>query len=287
MMTTAVAIPVFNGLVHLKHNLKAVLALKADEYIFTDDASTDGSPEYLAKYKKITVIPHQLNIGFTRSVNECFAHATTDIVFLLNQDVLPDKDLIKNTLPLFADSSIAAITFNEQNNHTWAQSKFVNGFIDYSNGPTHPANGGAHSSFWASGGSAAFRRSTWNEMGGFDPIFSPGYFEDLDLGYRLHKSGYNILWSPESKVTHTPETAFSEKYSPGSLVRIKERNLLLTHWKNLDSTYLVHHLFALLDRILTTPGFIVPTLMAISRLPQLKRRTYPVSDRAVFDKLHA
>ena len=261
-MTSSIVIPVFNGKEFLKANLPAVVSLAADEIVIVDDASTDGSAEFIAQsFPQIKLISHSRNCRFPITVNNGFSHATGDIIFLLNQDVKPDKNLLVNSLPHFADSKIFAVTFSEQN-RSWAKGEFKNGFLEFTNGPR---DNRIHESLWASGGSAAFRKDLWDQFGGFDPIFTPGYFEDLDLGWQARRAGYKIIWDPECSVKHLTETAFNKAFSPKELQYIKERNYLLAHWKNLDQDQLAIHFVALIKRIIKNPGFLVPVLMAISR----------------------
>lgn len=55
---------------------------------------------------------------------------------------------------------------------------------------------------WLSGSCLLVRRRAFDELGGFDPKFFM-YFEDVDLGYRLGKSGYRNVYEPSVHVTHT------------------------------------------------------------------------------------
>lgn len=276
MLKTSVIIPVYNGLKFLPANLPAVAALGADEVIIVDDASTDSSTDYIAKhFPEFTLLRHPVNTRFPKSVNDGVAKASGDIIFLLNQDVLPDSKLISATLPDFTDSAVFAVTFNEQD-RSWAKAGLTGGFLEFTNGQAdnHP-----HSSFWANGGSSAFRTSVWRQLGGFDLIFSPGYFEDLDLAWRARRRGFTVLWQPSAKVSHShPESTFNQTFTPRRLTRLKERNYLLCHWKNLDLSELSTHITALVRRILTSPGYLIPALMAVSRLPDII--TYRLSVRS-------
>lgn len=261
-MTTSIVIPVWNGLEHLKKNLKKVTSLGAGEVIIVDDASTDGSLEYIKQnFPQVKLIKHVKNIRFPRSVNEGFAQSTGEVVFLFNQDVIPQSDLLKHTLPHFSDPQVFAVTFNEQD-RSWAKAEFKRGFLEHTNGIKDDQ---IHESFWASGGTAAFRKSMWNELRGFDPIFTPGYNEDLDLGWRAHQAGYRILWDPRCKVSHETETAISKAFTKKGLRQIKERNYLIAHWKNLRGWQWMQHIFYLKLRLLKHPGYIVPVGMAIWR----------------------
>ncbi len=260
-MKVSVVIPVYNGQEYIQKNLPSVLKLGADEVVVVDDASTDGSADEVKKFKEIKLIKNSINQRFPKSVNIGFANATGEIVVLLNQDVTPDQNLLKFALRHFADPQVFAVTFNERE-RSWAKVEFKNGFLQFTNGEKDDQ---IHESFWASGGSAAFRKGMWDELGGFDPIFTPGYFEDLDLGWHAHNLGYKILWDPKCKVDHQTETAFNKAFSSTELRRIKERNYLLAHWKNLRGGQLLQHMFYLLIRVLKSPGYIVPVALAVCR----------------------
>ena len=283
-MTTSVVIPTFNGLDFLTANLPAVVAIHPDEIIVTDDASTDGSADFVSRtYPHVKLIRQPRNTGFPMNVNTGFTHAVGDIVILLNQDAAPHPQLIKTILPHFTNPTIFAVTFNAQI-QSWADASFHHGFLDYKNGVQ---DGKIHRSFWASGGAAAFRKSIWDELGGLDSIFSPGYYEDLDLGWRSWRSGYQIIWDPGALVTHDkPESTFNATYRLKSLQRIKDRNLLLAHWKNLDADYLPSHAFYLVSRIFQHPGYIVPVIVALLHLPHViaSRGPSKLSTTEIFTK---
>lgn len=259
-MTTSVVIPVYNGLKHLKQNLPAATKLGADEIITVDDASMDDSAQFICdKYPQIKLVRHPRNLRFPITVNDGFKAASGDIVFLFNQDVKPEKDLIKNTLPHFKDPHVFAVTFNE-NARSWADGEWKNGMLEFKNGKL---DNRIHQSLWASGGSAAFRKSLWDKLGGFDPIFTPGYFEDLDLGLRAGLAGYKIIWDPKCRVAHTPETAFNKTFTRRRLQWVKDRNYLLAIWKNMPKGFWPAHLIALIKRIACHPGYIIPVKLAL------------------------
>lgn len=288
MLKTSIVIPAYNGLPYLKKNLPSVLKLNPDEVIIIDDASSDETPAYLRNnYPQIKIFRQKTNQRFPKSANTGFKMATGDIVILLNQDLSPDPNLIRSILPHFSNEKVFAVTFNEQG-RSWARVKFSAGFIEFKNGFLDKQ---PHLSFWASGGSAAFRRSVWQKLGGFDPVFTPGYFEDFDIGFRAYKRGYKIIWEPKALVDHETETSFNQVFSPRQLVRIKERNFLISLWKNLDTANLARHFGAVISRIFKTPGYLRSVLMAVPLLPYIisfrvaEQKHIKVSDAAIFQQI--
>lgn len=253
--TVSIVIPAYNGQKFLDENLPAVSELGVNEIIIIDDGSVQA-----LDVKNVKLVRHLKNQGFPISVNDGFKEAKGDIVILLNQDVKPDKDLLKYTLFHFSDPKVFAVTFNE-NQRSWAKAEIKDGFLEFINGPL---DNKIHSSFWASGGGSAFRKTYWDELGGFDPIFSPGYFEDLDISWRARNRGYEIIWEPKAKITHAiPESTFNKTFAKTKLQHIKDRNYLLAHWKNLDQKYLTSHFHHLASRVCRHPGYIIPVLWAL------------------------
>ncbi|KKU64738.1 hypothetical protein A2701_03770 [Candidatus Amesbacteria bacterium RIFCSPHIGHO2_01_FULL_47_34] len=288
-MAVTVVIPVWNGLEHVKANFPAVLALGANEIIAIDDASADGVGDHIKKaFPQVKILTNVVNLRFPKSVNKAVKAASGDFIILLNQDVLPDKHLLKNVFPHFSDSRVFAVTFNEQH-QSWAKVEINNGRLEHINGEL---DNQIHHSFWASGAGSAFRKSVWRELGGFDETLTPGYSEDLDLGYRARKRGYDILWEPRAIIFHTPESAYRLALPERTLRYIKERNFLLVQWKNFDLSNLLNHAISLITYILKHPGFIVPVFMAAFHLPRVflfrlkEKRFIKLSDSEVMKAIN-
>jgi N-acetylglucosaminyl-diphospho-decaprenol L-rhamnosyltransferase len=54
---------------------------------------------------------------------------------------------------------------------------------------------------WLSGACLLLRREAWEAVGGFDPGYFM-YFEDVDLGDRLGRAGWQNVYVPRARVTH-------------------------------------------------------------------------------------
>lgn len=55
--------------------------------------------------------------------------------------------------------------------------------------------------FWASGAAFAIRREVFHSLGGFEPLFF-AHMEEIDLCWRIRRSGYSIAVCPSSVVYH-------------------------------------------------------------------------------------
>ena len=283
-MKVSIIIPNWNGKNLLEKNLPTVLATGADDVIVSDDGSTDESVEFLKKnFPQVKILAHK-RLGFAGNCNRGVGVAKGEIVVLLNTDVIPEKDFLKPLKEDFQDPKVFAVSFNEPN-LSWAKIKWVNGFVEHEPGPKIDK---IHLSAWASGGSAAFRKTIWEKLGGFDEIYKPFYWEDLDLSYRAWKRGYEILWDPRAVVHHQHEETI--KRFPQNYIRlISERNQLLFIWKNINNPKMMfEHKVWLGKRLLTTPGYWRPFLAALAKKPYILPRRFKecrekkVSDKEIF-----
>lgn len=288
--TVSVIIPNYNGESLIVKNLPKMLEAKGFsenriiEIIVVDDASSDASVKVLKKnFPEVKLIKHSKKRGFSCSVNMGVRMAKGNLVVLLNTDVVPKKDFLVSTFTHFKDKEVFAVSFNEKN-YSWAKGSFVNGFIKHEPGKKTKK---AHITFWASGGSAVFRRSIWMNLQGMDEkLFSPFYWEDIDLSYRALKRGYKIFWEPKALVDHEHESTIS-KFSKSYVQRIRERNELLFIWKNITSKNLTNkHLKGLISRVLKKPGYIRIVFMSLAKIKTvLKRRRFEIKESKVSDEV--
>jgi GT2 family glycosyltransferase len=55
---------------------------------------------------------------------------------------------------------------------------------------------------YCSGASLLVRREAFETLGGFDEVFRPAYFEDVDLCFRIAAGGGAVYFAPDARVTH-------------------------------------------------------------------------------------
>ena len=284
----SIVIPTWNGLKMLKKNLPQVVAAAGEkvQLVIVDNGSDDGSVDWLKRsYPQAKLISLSCNYGFGPACNLGVEEADSELVVLLNNDVVPEAGFLKPIKIVFDDEKVFAVTFHEPQ-FSWAGGDFDGGFLNHYPGPKPKAR---HFSLWASGGSSVFRRIYWRELRGFDPLYHPFYWEDTDLGYRAWKRGWKIYWEPAAIVHHRHESTVS-RFSSGYVSRIKQRNHLLFIWKNItDQVLFKRHLGALIKRIITHPGYLRVVLAALIKLPLVVRQRRRemvesiVSDWEVFD----
>lgn len=205
-------------------SVKHAIELIDAEVLVIDNCSTDNSINYLQnKFEWVKFIPNKTNEGFAKANNSALKQCSGDYILFLNPDTILPEDILKN-----------CINFFEQNNNTGAigvrmidgsgnflpESKraFPNamvsffklcGFADvfpkskifnkYALGflpekETHEVDVLCGAFFMA-------KRNILEQLGGFDEAFFM-YGEDIDLSYRIQKSGYRICYLGSETIIH-------------------------------------------------------------------------------------
>ena len=273
------------------------------------DSERDGSSHY-GLMPSLRLIKNETNRGFGPACNRGFESASHPLVFLLNNDVDVDLDSIAPLVENFADASVFAAhcrVFDLESGRECGSGKvgsFASGFIrvhrsyvivpDIAAGAEmKSAEQTARYSMFASGGSAMFDRRGFLELGGFDTLFAPIYWEDVDISYRAWKRGLSVLYEPRSVVQHRVSSTM-RNVNQNRIRRMQQRNRLIYHWINLhEGPLMASHitwvaLLALIAPLRLQPGFLLSLVSALKRLPQIRKRRLEEkraarrSDRDVF-----
>jgi GT2 family glycosyltransferase len=304
----SIVIPNWNGRDLLEKYLPSVIAATSgnprNEVIVVDNGSTDGSAEFVRDhYPQVRLLALPRNLGFGGGSNTGFRQATKDIVVLLNSDMRVAPDFLPPLLAGFTDDLVFAVScqifFSDPNRHreetglteaSWKHGAFRVRHVD------DPAVDVPFPCFYGGGGSCAFDRRKFLELGGFDALLSPFYLEDTDLGYQAWKRGWKVLYQPASHVWHEHRGTIGRRFSPSYVNAVVARNFLLFTWKNVhDSSMLAAHFLsswmaALLGAI-AGPEPQRPTFRglygAFLRLPSLLASRYRARSLAVVDDREA
>ncbi|MFC1627022.1 glycosyltransferase family 2 protein [Patescibacteria group bacterium] len=233
---------------HLPDVLKAAQQVKA-EVIVVDDCSPDDVVSYVKKhFPQVKVIKNKTNLRFAANCNVGFKAAKGDIVVLINNDVAPKSNFLKPLIKHFTDDQVFAVGCLEiqtANNKKSISGKnkcqFKRGFLIHSAAKITDKTKSTPNC-WASGGSAAFDRKKYLDLGGMDVLYKPAYWEDIDLSYLARKKhGYKILFEPRSQVFHNHETTNVSVFGKKKMGTMALRNQILFVWKNIRGLKLLQH----------------------------------------------
>lgn len=211
------------------------------EIIIVNDYPAKSISAELKKFgEMIRVVENKKHLGFGPTVNAGIENATGSHIFLLNSDVVLKDNLFKKSLDLFnEDRKVFAVSFAQtddkdnfsgKNVFYWNRGMFLHKKI---NNSTAGFNG------WAEGGSCMIDRSKFIELDGFDSLYSPFYWEDIDLSYRAWKRGYTVLFDPQVTVVHIHESTIGRYFGKTYIRTIAYRNQFIFTWKNITGMKLL------------------------------------------------
>lgn len=251
----SILIVTWNGLHHLKTFLPSVCATEYPDFeiILADNASTDGSVEWVNEhYPEVIVATFEDNYGYCGGNNRAVETASKEILLFLNNDVKVNPDWLYGINKCFGhDEFIGAVqpkilSYNEPKYFEYAGA--AGGFIDKFGYPfcrgrifeTVEKDDHQYDEvseiFWASGAALAIKRGLFIELGGFDEDFE-FHMEEIDLCWRVHRSGFKVFYTPESTVFHLGGGSLAMG-SPRK-VYYNFRNNLFMLWKNYSTSELI------------------------------------------------
>lgn len=272
-MNISIIIPNYNGEHILRKSLiSAIQATRTypdeGEIIVVDDASQDGSVRLISDhFPEIKLIQHNGNKGFVEAVHTGVESSIHGIIILLNSDVWPCRDFIAPLVrwfkwnDTFCVSPLICNEIGKPARISWNLPKIVRGEIrkctwTLDEALKMAAKGKSLRSLFASGGSMAFRKDMFLELGGFCSVYKPFYYEDCDLGTRGWQRGWKTFFEPRSKVIHAHQGTINRFYAAINIKRIKRRNRFFYLWLHLSpGKLIVSHLpwtlLRFLSRLLT------------------------------------
>ena len=206
-----VIIPTYNRKDILRKALHAykdqTLSQDRFEIIIVDDGSTDGTRDVVAELAKtqpnIRYFP-QPHGGPAKSRNSGIEKASSGLILFTGDDCIPDKNLLREHLSLHeAGDAIAVLGHID-----WHPDLEITPFMNYINIDTQfsypkiketPENV-PFGYFYTSNISIPGK---YLELAGvFDTDFTEAVWEDVELGYRICKSGVRIVYNPKAITYH-------------------------------------------------------------------------------------
>jgi GT2 family glycosyltransferase len=82
---------------------------------------------------------------------------------------------------------------------------------------------------YASGACWVMTARMHERLGGFDPLYHPAYFEDVDLALRARSMGLRCVVEPEVRAVHLGGQGTPDEIRPAST----QRDILLDRWPDL------------------------------------------------------
>ncbi len=248
-MLLSVVIVNFNGM-HWLERLLASLAAQtypSFETILVDNASTDGSGEWVARhFAEVKIVSSATNVGFAAGINLGIGAARGQAIATLNTDTVVEPDYLEQLAAPLQDRKVGAcaplMLELERPGIVDAAGIEIDRFgFAWNRGMGQPAERFAVSGpvYGACAGAALYRRTMLDALGGFDDDYF-GFYEDADLAWRAHNAGWQTVFVPSARVYHAHGASFG-KIAPRKTYLLA-RNRWWTLFKNYPMPALVWHL---------------------------------------------
>jgi len=193
------------------------------EVIVVDNASFDGSPDMVAnEFPEVRLLAQPTNLGFTGGHNLAVRQRRGKDAFLLNSDTVVHPGAIRTMLQyrqshrevgvlgpklLNPDGSLqlscrrfpnpfAALFRNTIFGRMFPNNRFTRDYLmaDWPHDQVRSVD-------WVSGAAMWVTKETIDRIGLFDEAFFM-YCEDVDLCWRAHGAGFDVVYVPLGSITH-------------------------------------------------------------------------------------
>lgn len=250
------------------------------EVIYADNASTDGSADYVAEYyPAVRVLRFDKNYGFAEGNNRAAEEARGKYISFQNADTVAHRRWLPELIKAIeSDPTVKAchppgipLNFGGYNEREAPIERGVMceltryGYVDFTE---NSLNGHRQPTLFIAGGSLLIDSSIHDQLKYY---FDPTYFiynEDTDLGLRINNLGYKILYVPSAPCYH--QRAPSRRTHLGKktmrMAYLVTRNRFITFYKNMHT----------LEYLLALPLIFMGSIIKLRTLPMgtLKKAVY-------------
>ncbi len=215
------------------------------EIVIVVNGSAPEDYSDLMSYRRTKWIFISQPIGFVAAIGLGLSAARRDWVYLLNNDMVVDSDVLAELLPLRENDVFAIgsqIFFQNRRRRreetNWTDFEIQDGkAVIFDAVPVQDAEpGSVRGALYAGGGSSLFRKDLLIQMLEPARTFDPFYWEDVEWGAIAWRRGFRVLFCPQSHVWHTHRATVSRFYDEREVDRIWRRNQLLFQLRNLPES---------------------------------------------------
>lgn len=258
-MKTSIVILTYNQLSYTKLCIESIRTFtdpKTYELIVVDNASNDGTQEWLRQQKDIKTLYNECNVGFPKGCNQGIEVASGENILLLNNDVVVTSNwLVQLVKALYSAESVGAVSC-VTNNCSNGQQISINynnmqEMQNFSKDYNFPDPNKWEERLKLVGFCMLIKRQVIREVGNLDDRFSPGNFEDDDLSLRIRLAGYKLLVCTDTFIHHFGGASFKKDPKYAQLLR-KNQKKFTKKW-GFDPAYSQNVRIEIIDLIQESP----------------------------------
>jgi N-acetylglucosaminyl-diphospho-decaprenol L-rhamnosyltransferase len=174
-------------------------------YLF-DNASRDGTQAMVReRFPEVNLLSSPANLGFGRACNAATRVGRGEVIVLMNDDMDPEPEFLERLVAPLEDERVgmvAGLTMQPNGDLVDGFGIEVDSTLNAYNRLRHlPPTASPGRLLGPSGGAAAYRRTAWEAVAGFDEAFFV-YGEDLDLALRLRLAGWDVAAARDARGIH-------------------------------------------------------------------------------------
>ncbi|MBL8522129.1 MAG: glycosyltransferase, partial [Betaproteobacteria bacterium] len=180
------------------------------EVIVIDDCSPTPAAQALKVVSGVNFVRNETNLGFLKNCNKAAAMAKGEFVVILNNDLILTGDWLDQMTSVFERFDNTGMVgakliypdgkLQEAGGIVWRDGSAWN--VGRGDDPDKPAYSYVREVDYCSGACLMLKRDFWNELGGFDEVYAPAYYEDTDLAFRVRQKGRRVIYQPHAVVVH-------------------------------------------------------------------------------------
>lgn len=205
-MSISIIIPTYNGRKRIGKCLTSLFAQTVNrnvEIIVVDDGSTDSIEEVVQRFDCVRLI-RQRNAGPAAARNHGAREARGELILFTDDDCEPTSNWLDEMLKPFEDSEVVGVKGVYRTRQKALMARFVQAeYEDRYRLMAHFRDIDFIDTY-----SAAFRRSRFLQMGGYDTDFPVACAEDIELSYRMSAKGWKMRFAPNAIVYHQHPDSF-------------------------------------------------------------------------------
>ncbi|MDQ7084458.1 MAG: glycosyltransferase [Sulfurovum sp.] len=240
----SIIVPMFNEEKYTLACIEAIIKNTDEvsyEIIIMDDCSSHHEAREIGKYmKNILFHSNPKNLGFIRNCNEGAKFAKGKYIMLLNNDTNVQVGWLSSLVSLIDPSKKIGMVgsklvypngqLQDAGGILWDDASGWN-FGRLSN-PNKPEFNYVKEPDYLTGAAILIWKPLWDEIGGFDELYVPAYYDDPDLAFEVRKAGYKVLYQPKSVIIHFEGISNGTDLGSGvKKYQVINREKFLNKWK--------------------------------------------------------